>query len=258
MSINNCSALFPRMASAVRFACVRLAVIVAAAVSIGSNATAEPARPLELTAPCFVGSASSDIFDQSPTPFAGRFEYPQSSWMRDVIDRAFDRDIVQPIVNASLQGMQTIVAAGAAILGAASTYNPADPSGADSDPKETASGELYDAEDWTAAIRTDLRAQFGGVHFGKNYRPAFALVQSDDKEAIVRINDVGPLKPGRVIDLNERAMRYFDPALRRGVLDNVKITPLAGQEWTVGPVAETPIGFARRGGGEERLAQAAD
>ena len=31
-------------------------------------------------------------------------------------------------------------------------------------------------------------------------------------DEIIRINDVGPLLPGRIIDLNERAMRYFDPS----------------------------------------------
>ncbi len=77
---------------------------------------------------------------------------------------------------------------------------------------ETASGERYDARDWTTAIRTDLRAQFGGVRYGKNYVPTYALVQTSAGQAIVRINDVGPLKPGRIIDLNEQAMRYFDPS----------------------------------------------
>jgi hypothetical protein len=34
----------------------------------------------------------------------------------------------------------------------------------------------------------------------------------------VKINDVGPLEPGRVIDLNEQTMRYFDPGMRRGLI----------------------------------------
>jgi rare lipoprotein A len=37
---------------------------------------------------------------------------------------------------------------------------------------------------------------------------------------------VGPLLPGRVIDLTERAMRYFDARLDRGVLAAVTLTPL--------------------------------
>ena len=76
---------------------------------------------------------------------------------------------------------------------------------------ETASGELYDPTTWTAAIQIDLRERFGGVRFGKDYRPAYALVAYADKQAIIKINDVGPLEPGRVIDLSEQAMRYFDP-----------------------------------------------
>lgn len=108
---------------------------------------------------------------------------------------------------------------------------------------ETASGEMYDAEAWTAAIQIDLRERFGGVRFGRSYRQAYALVESEDKRAIVKINDVGPLRPGRVIDLNERTMRYFDPSLELGLVPNVRITPLEGSEWTPGPVQDvSPIG----------------
>ena len=64
----------------------------------------------------------------------------------------------------------------------------------------------------------------------------FALVEAAGKKAIVKINDVGPLTPGRIIDLNERAMRYFDPSLNRGVIANVKVEPLFGYSWTPGPV----------------------
>ena len=51
-------------------------------------------------------------------------------------------------------------------------------------------------------------------------------------------NDVGPLEPGRIIDLNERTMRYFDSTLQRGLIPNVKVTPLRGDHWTPGPIAE--------------------
>ncbi len=113
--------------------------------------------------------------------------------------------------------------------------------------EKTASGERYDASGWTAAIRIDLRAKFGGVRFGKNYLPGFALVQSSDKQAIVRINDIGPLKRGRIIDLNERTMRYFDPALELGLIEKVRVTPLAGQDWALGPVDDDrPVSVASR------------
>jgi rare lipoprotein A len=64
-----------------------------------------------------------------------------------------------------------------------------------------------------------------------------ALVEGVNKKAIVKINDVGPLEPGRIIDLNERAMRLFDPTLQRGLIPDVKVTPLRGDHWTPGPIA---------------------
>ena len=124
---------------------------------------------------------------------------------------------------------------GTAIVGVASTYNPYR-IGVGSDEMQTASGELYDTVAWTAAIRIDLREQFRGVRYGKNYQPAFALVESGEKKVIVKINDVGPLKPGRVIDLNERSMRYFDPTLQLGLISEVKVALLPGEDWTPGPI----------------------
>jgi len=131
-----------------------------------------------------------------------------------------------------------IVAAGAAVVGIASTYNPTDPTDLDAGNEETASGEHYDPESWTAAIQTGLRDKFGGVRFGRNYRTAFALVEANDKKLIVKVNDVGPLKPGRIIDLNVRSMSYFDPTMRLGLISGVKVTPLAGQDWALGPVTD--------------------
>jgi rare lipoprotein A len=127
-------------------------------------------------------------------------------------------------------------AAGSApVRGVASTYNPYRPGWREGG-KNTASGERYDPAAWTAAIKTSLRDKFGGVHYGKDYRPVYALVESADKQVIVKINDVGPLTPGRVIDLNERTMHYFDPTLERGLIRSVKVTPLLGTYWTPGPV----------------------
>jgi peptidoglycan lytic transglycosylase len=120
-------------------------------------------------------------------------------------------------------------------IGIASTYSP-NHDGTDFDPVQTASGERYDAAAWTAAIQIDLRDRFGGVRFGALYQPAFALIEGGGKRAIVKINDVGPLKPGRVIDLNVRSMHYFDPTLERGLVPDVRITILPGKDWTPGPV----------------------
>lgn len=123
----------------------------------------------------------------------------------------------------------------AMIMGTISTYNPYR-DGIEEGGTQTASGELYDPAAWTAAIQIDLRGQFGGVRYGKLYQPTFALVESGAKQVIVRINDVGRLKPGRVLDLNERSMRYFDPFLSRGLIEDVRITLLPGEDWTAGPV----------------------
>jgi rare lipoprotein A len=127
-------------------------------------------------------------------------------------------------------------AASDAIVGIASEYNPFQPGYREGGP-ETASGERYDPSAWTAAIQTDLREKFGGVRYGKDYRPAYALVASAEKKVIVKINDVGPLEPGRVMDFNEQTMRYFDPTLQRGLI-HIKVTPLAGDGWSAGPIAE--------------------
>ena len=124
---------------------------------------------------------------------------------------------------------------GATIVGVASTYNPYQP-GTGSGGTETASGEPYDPSAWAAAIQIDLREQFNGVRFGKDYRPTYALVENADKHAIIKINDVGPLVPGRVIDFNQQTMRYFDPTLELGLIDSVKVTPLLGDDWVAGPI----------------------
>ncbi|MBO0718027.1 MAG: hypothetical protein J2P55_11915 [Rhizobiales bacterium] len=121
------------------------------------------------------------------------------------------------------------------IVGAASMYNPYQP-GYREGGIETASGERYDPSAWAAAIQTDLREKFGGVRRGRT--AGYALVEGVNKKVIVKINDVGPLKPGRIIDFGERTMRYFDPSLRVGVIHNVKVTPLTGDDWVPGPIAE--------------------
>jgi peptidoglycan lytic transglycosylase len=124
-------------------------------------------------------------------------------------------------------------AVGDAIVGAASTYNPFRPGWQEGGP-DTASGERYDPSAWSAAIKTGLRDKFGGVQYGE--RPKYALVEAVGRKVIVKINDVGPLTPGRIIDLNERTMRHFDPGMQRGVLHDVVVKPLFGDYWVPGPV----------------------
>ncbi|HUC51748.1 MAG TPA: septal ring lytic transglycosylase RlpA family protein [Xanthobacteraceae bacterium] len=143
---------------------------------------------------------------------------------------------------ASATGIGAVIAralsAGATITGVASTYNPFRPDDSTAGGKETASGERYDPGAWTAAIQTDLRNLFGGVHYGKDYVPCYALVAADDKQAIIKINDVGPLEPGRVIDLNEQTMRYFDPTFELGLISHITVTPLRGDGWLTGPLPQ--------------------
>jgi rare lipoprotein A len=139
-------------------------------------------------------------------------------------------------INAVHSSAVVDAASGDPIVGAASTYNPFRPGWREGGP-ETASGERYNPSVWAAAIKTSLREKFGGVLYGE--RPKYALVEAVGKKIIVKINDVGPLTPGRIIDLNERAMRHFDPSLQLGVIPDVKVSPLAGDYWIPGPVGRT-------------------
>lgn len=232
MSANKTCTLLKRTAGA--FFCARvLALAFAAALPLaamfGSSALA--GGLFTTTAP--LAWVPADWMPQ-PQSFAERFDCPQKTRIRQSI--AWSIEHAEFLADtAAFVDRDDIVAAGPPVIGIASTYDP-DESDADSGEKETASGELYDAADWTAAIRIDLRDQFGGIGFGTSYRASFALVEAADKQVIVRINDVGQLVPGRIIDLNQRTMRYFDPTLQLGLLSDVRVTPLAGAHWTPGPV----------------------
>jgi len=222
------------------------AALTACLLCIASNSNASSANPIEFATLQYLTVGSVQRVEP-PSTFESRLEDARTALSRGVIERFVVRVPILPMEPASLPRRQMIVPAGPTITGTASTYNPNDADDTDSGNHVTASGELYDANDWTAAIRTDLRGQFGGVRFGKNYRPAFALIQGNNRQAIVRINDVGPLKPGRIIDLNSQAMRYFDPTLQLGLVGDVKVTPLAGETWALGPVLdEQPVSVTSR------------
>jgi rare lipoprotein A len=207
------------------------AALCAAAICWGmieAHATSPSAMPVEPV------SFTERFAGEHPLPFADRFAGERPAQIIYVPANPIFQAVFAP--PAALYQP-----AGDAVVGAASTYDPTDASDRDSGDMETASGETYDPQGWSAAIRTDLRDLFGGVGYGWNYRPTFALVEAAGKRAIVRINDVGPLRPGRVIDLNARAMRYFDPTMQTGVLDNIKVTPLADTEVALGPVDGWPV-----------------
>jgi rare lipoprotein A len=226
-----------RGAIAVLFALVIAAAITVATDKIDSEAVAAVdagavVLPLAQAA-VRVTTATAASQPRPPAPRIAEHKRPPFA--------AAYRAILKLVALANLPRIEEDAAlAQSAIAGTASTYNPyrhGDASGG----FQTASGEFYDPAAWTAAIQIDLRARAGGVRYGRLYQPAYVLVDSGGKRAIVKINDVGPLRPGRVIDLNERAMRYFDPYLHRGLLTNVKLTLLPGADWTPGPIADAPL-----------------
>jgi rare lipoprotein A len=119
------------------------------------------------------------------------------------------------------------------IIGAASFYD---------DPGETASGEQYDPTAFTAAAQLKIRDKFGGIKFGRLYQPSYAIAEYAGKKLIVKFNDVGPLRPGRMFDLSRAAMKYFDDSLDKGVLPDVKVTVLPlGRVYAAGPVTDEQL-----------------
>ena len=92
------------------------------------------------------------------------------------------------------------------IIGAASFYD---------DPGETASGEQYDPTAFTAAAQLKIRDKFGGIKFGRLYQPSYGIAEYAGKKLIVKFNDVGPLRPGRMFDLSRAAMKYSTTASTR-------------------------------------------
>lgn len=272
MSVNDFVSLFGGTTFGARLARGTLAstlatFIVCATVSDGNAATN---GSLAFTATPFLSPAwPARADDVSPASFDARFDCRQNSLIRDFLTSPASRVLLpslinrirlEPLTTASLpqrrlttaslpriREHRKITPAAPAIVGIASMYNPGDPNDMDAGNEELASGERYDPHGWTAAIQTRLRAKFGGVRFGRNYQPAYALVEASDKQLIVKINDVGPLRRGRIIDLNQRAMRYFDPTLQLGLIGDVRVTPLAGQDWALGPVEDDqPVAVASR------------
>ncbi len=78
--------------------------------------------------------------------------------------------------------------------------------------RKTANGEIYDMHAMTAAHKTMPL-------------PSYALVRNraNGKEIVVRINDRGPFKPGRVIDLSYAAAKALDIA-GLGTVEVIRLT----------------------------------
>jgi len=99
--------------------------------------------------------------------------------------------------------------------------------------RRTANGERFDMHALTAAHRTLPM-------------PSFALVRNpaNDRQVIVRINDRGPFKRGRIVDLSQAAAKL----LGISGLAMVELRPLSIEE----------VGSTRPPAGGERLAREAD
>jgi rare lipoprotein A len=122
--------------------------------------------------------------------------------------------------------------AGEVIVGIASFY--------DTPGELTSSGEYYDPNAFTAAAQLDIRNKFGGIRYGKNYRPSFAVAEYGGKRAILKFNDVGPLRPGRKFDLSRAAMAHFG-GIDLGLLPDFKIVLLPGDHYTPGPLVDAQL-----------------
>lgn len=72
---------------------------------------------------------------------------------------------------------------------------------------QTANGEIFDTRAFTAAHKT--------LPFGTVVR---VVDPQTEKSVIVRINDRGPFKPGRVVDLSEAAAEDLDMK-SRGIIE---------------------------------------
>src|SRR5690349_7409335 len=69
---------------------------------------------------------------------------------------------------AMSHSMMLEVTTGEVITGIASFYD---------DPGETASGEMYDPDAFTAAALIEIRGKFGGIRFGRLYQPSYAIAE---------------------------------------------------------------------------------
>jgi rare lipoprotein A len=95
--------------------------------------------------------------------------------------------------------------------------------------KKTASGETYDMKDFTAAHRT--------LPFGTKVK---VTNLKNNKTVIVRINDRGPFKPGRIIDLSKAAAEKID-LIKYGVVDVIIETDPGKEEPPVIPDDKTAM-----------------
>ncbi|MBO9667438.1 MAG: septal ring lytic transglycosylase RlpA family protein [Bdellovibrio sp.] len=111
------------------------------------------------------------------------------------------------LIFATLPSCASPLKVGSSRTGKASWY------GADHHGQKTASGEIFDMKEMTAAHRTlpmDSKVRVTNL--------------SNGKSVVVRINDRGPFSKGRLIDVSESAARELG-MLKKGVV-NVRIEVL--------------------------------
>jgi rare lipoprotein A len=115
---------------------------------------------------------------------------------------------------------------------------------------QTSTGERFDPEGYTAAIRQSDRNQWGGVRAGGGDQWADVTDQNTGKTVRVRVNDVmGKRDPqDRGIDLSRGSMRALDPSLKSGVLPNLKVTRLPPGKYSGGPVNAEAVSKSAQAG----------
>ena len=126
----------------------------------------------------------------------------------------------------------------ASFRGDASTYNPYLP-GWRTGGGTLATGGPYNPNSYDAALQLNLAKQYRCGYGSRAI--CHAVVQAPNGRAmVVRINDNGPLVPGRIIDLNEKSMQYLSGGSmgrNSGIVKNVTVTLLCAIEgMALGPL----------------------
>ena len=119
----------------------------------------------------------------------------------------------------------------ASFKGDASTYNPNFP-GYRTGGQGLATGGKYNPSEFEAALQLDLAKQYK-CGYGAGAVCAAIVSAPSGRAMVVKINDNGPLVPGRIIDLNEKSMRYLSADFNgqnRGLVKDVTVTLLCSLE----------------------------
>lgn len=125
---------------------------------------------------------------------------------------------------------------GQTFRGAASFYSGLPSEGG----SKTSTGERVDPNSYTGALQSDLAKQYGGLRKGGIW--ADVTDEKTGKKVRVYLNDTGPLRPGRVVDLSPKAFGEFGP-LSKGVHPNMRVDvlpPAQGKPYRGGPVTDDP------------------